>query len=137
MKREKKKLNEGIQIGADVYDDQGRLIGKFGFRCASCGWDYFVMDGSFEKTLCGKCGAQTSYKDDGSWKRPQESPMRKCLMFDTSFGGTYIWVCSVCGHDISTLEGNLMTMTCERCKGVTSRRLGQEVSVDGQASWIL
>ena len=136
-KKIKAEIKEGIEIGADVYDDNGKLIGEFGFRCANCEGTKFVMSQDFTYTTCLDCDARTSDRLVGEFKLPKESPMRKYLAFDTSFGGTFIWKCSLCGHDIQTLATNFSTTNCERCKGVTARRKGMDVAVDGKVRWEL
>ena len=136
-KKQSAKIKQGIPIDADVYDDKGRMVGTFEFRCVSCGSRYVTLSLDRQTGHCGECGKQVAYLMENDWQKPKESPMRKVLMFDVSFGGTYIWECTVCGHDISTLASNFATTNCERCKGVTSRRKDLPIMIDGEPTWVL
>jgi hypothetical protein len=117
----KVKLQTGLTISAEVYDDKNNLVGDFIFCCSYCGFEYVWFSTNAKRLHCGKCNANLGYLLKDKFKRPEDSPGRKCLGFYMDNGSEYVWTCH-CGHRLHKLVNKMNYTICEKCESRTSRR---------------
>ena len=112
--------HSGYSVSCDIQDDKGDMIGEFVFICSKCHFEYFKFSEDAKKLYCGKCNVNIGYKLEGKWKRPRDTPGRKCLGFYMDVGTEYVWTCH-CGYNLHHLMHELTHTECEKCQGKTSR----------------
>jgi len=129
------KLQSGMTVSCEVFDDKSKYVGDFIFICSFCQFEYFDFNKDFTKLFCSKCKASTGYLLKGKWERPQDSPGRKWLGFYMENGAEYVWTCN-CGHNLHQLVNKLTHTVCEKCASKTSRRKDLQImAMTGGIKW--